>query len=139
VALLRKEDVDVGGDSNGPEMGALLGRGSRFEGKLSFEGTVRIEGEFVGDIVSEGHLIVGESARIEATVSVGSALVSGSLSGTIATRGTLELKRSARVKGDLDVESLTMEKGAFFEGSVKMKPATQALAVRPAATADRRG
>ena len=36
------------------ELNALLGRGTRFEGKLTFEGRVRIDGHFVGEVFSEG-------------------------------------------------------------------------------------
>ncbi len=46
-----------------PELNALLGKGSQFEGKLLFEGTVRIDGKFTGEIISTDTLIVGEGAR----------------------------------------------------------------------------
>jgi cytoskeletal protein CcmA (bactofilin family) len=118
VALLRKEDVD---QSSGRATGALLGRGSRFEGKLTFEGTVEIEGQFVGDIISRGHLTVGTDAKVEGTIQVQSAVFSGEVGGSITTTGALELKATARVTGDLNVESLVVEKGAFFEGTVKMR------------------
>ena len=44
----------------------LLGRGARFEGKLTFEGTVRIDATFIGSIVTNDVLVVGEAARIDA-------------------------------------------------------------------------
>ncbi len=125
MALLRKEDVirDTGAmpqAANNYEMGALLGKGSRFEGKLTFEGTVQIDGEFIGEITSTGSLILGENAQVDGTVRIGSAVLSGSFRGTLQTQGTLELKSSARVTGDLIVANLIVEKGAFFEGTVKM-------------------
>ena len=120
-ALLRREDMSKP-SVNKPsgDAGALLGRGSRFEGKLTFEGTVQIDGEFVGDIDSPGHLIVNKGARIDGTVAVASAIVSGAIQGKITTTGTLDLRSSARVEGELNVESLTVERGAFFDGQVKM-------------------
>ena len=51
VALLRREDMQRS-PATGGSTGALLGRGCRFEGKLTFEGTVQIDGEFFGDIDS---------------------------------------------------------------------------------------
>ena len=53
------------------EINALLGKGSEFEGKLLFEGTVRIDGKFKGEIKSSDTLIVGEGAKVEAEISVG--------------------------------------------------------------------
>ena len=40
---------------------ALLGKGADFQGKLTFEGTVRIDGRFTGEIFSDGTLIIGET------------------------------------------------------------------------------
>ncbi len=118
MALLNEED---GRRSKARASGALLGRGSRFEGKLTFEGTVEIEGQFVGDIISRGQLIVGQEAKVEGTIQVQSAVISGEVGGSVTTAGALELKSTARVTGDLSVESLVVEKGAFFEGTVKMR------------------
>ena len=120
AALLRREDMTKTNGNGAGDTGALLGRGSRFEGKLTFEGTVQIDGEFCGDIDSPGHLIVNKGARIEGTVTVASAIVSGEVQGTITTTGTLELRSTARINGELNIESLMVERGAFFEGQVKM-------------------
>src|SRR3954449_12790804 len=46
----------------------LLGRGSEFEGKLSFEATVRIDGKLTGEIFSDDVLIVGEGAEVKAEI-----------------------------------------------------------------------
>ena len=100
--------------------GAILGRGCRFEGKLSFDGTVQIDGEFYGDIDSAGHLVVSEGAKIDGTVNVASAVVSGNMTGKVATSGTLELTSTASLVGELVVDSLTIERGAHFQGEVKM-------------------
>ena len=53
--------------------------------ELTFEGTVQIEGEFIGDIDSPGHLIVSEGARIEGSLNVASADISGDVHAKITT------------------------------------------------------
>ena len=119
VALLRREDMQRSSSAS-PRAGALLGRGCRFEGKLTFEGTVQIEGEFIGDIDSPGHLIVSEGARIEGSLNVASADISGDVHAKITTAGALELRSTAKVVGELTVAALVIERGARFEGQVKM-------------------
>ncbi len=119
VSLLRREDMTQ--PKRPGAGGALLGRGCRFDGKLTFEGTVQIDGEFIGSIDSPGHLIVSDGARIDGTVNVASAVVSGAVKGKITTSGTLELHSTAKVDGELMVESLVIERGAHFQGEVKMK------------------
>ena len=44
------------------DVNTLVGRGSHFEGKMTFEGVVRIDGSFEGEIVSSDTLIIGEGA-----------------------------------------------------------------------------
>jgi len=43
------------------EVKAFLGKGTEFEGKLLFTGSVRIEGKFKGQVVGGGTLNVGEA------------------------------------------------------------------------------
>ena len=131
MALLRREDVEPKEHKDHkdhkepaePEPGAILGKGSRFEGKLGFDGTVRIDGEFKGDIVSEGKLFVGDNARIDGNVSVGVAVVSGTLTGTLKAKTLVELRPHARVNGEISTASLVIERGAQFDGTVKMSKA----------------
>src|SRR6185369_8189556 len=40
------------------EINTLLGRGSSFDGKLTFEGTVRIDGKISGEIFSNDVLVI---------------------------------------------------------------------------------
>ncbi len=124
MALLRKEDLSrgslpVANEPRIPSQDALLGKGSRFEGKLTFEGTVRIDGEFIGEITSQGNLILGPTAKVQATSTVQSANISGQFQGNL-TSSALELKSSAQVVAKLFVQSLVVEQGAFFDGEVHM-------------------
>ena len=61
------------------EIKAFLGKGTEFEGKLVFSGSVRLDGRFKGDIMGGGTLVVGEGAQVEATVSVDNLLIGGKL------------------------------------------------------------
>ncbi|MGK0360817.1 MAG: cytoskeletal protein CcmA (bactofilin family) [Bradymonadia bacterium] len=118
MALLRKEDVEP--VEPPPTLGAVLGPTSRFEGKLTFDGTVRIDGEFVGDIESKGTLLVGETARIEGTVRVNNATVAGAVTGTLIVYETLEIESMGRVSGEIHVSTLITARGAVVDGSIKM-------------------
>ena len=121
MPLLRREDVEArDAPAAEAEPGGLLGKGSRFEGKLDFDGTVRIDGMFKGDISSEGRLVVGASASIEGQIDVGTAIVSGKVVGGIRARSLLELKASARVHGTIAAGALVVERGAHFDGAVEM-------------------
>lgn len=100
------------------EITALLGRGTSFEGKLHFEGRVRIDGKFQGEILSDDVLIVGEGADIDAEIRVGTAIIKGgSLRGSVRAAQSIELYVPARVNGTLHSPEIFMDKGVQFSGT----------------------
>jgi len=105
------------------EITALLGRGTRFEGKLHFEGRVRIDGAFRGEIRSPDVLIIGEGADVEAEIEVGTVIVKGgTLQGNVRAAQSIELYVPAKVSGHLHSPEIFMDKGVQFSGTCTMAP-----------------
>lgn len=105
------------------EITALLGRGTEFEGKLCFDGRVRIDGRFRGEIRGEDVLVVGEGADIEADIEVGTLIVKGGrLQGNIRARTAIELYIPAEVSGSLLSPEIHMDKGVRLTGSCQIGP-----------------
>ena len=102
------------------EINTLLGRGTSFEGKLTFEGTVRIDGQLVGEVFSEHVLVIGEGAEVKAKIDVGTIIVEGDVDGNIRAGQLVELHAPARVRGNIETPQLFIEKGVIFEGNCKM-------------------
>ena len=98
------------------EISTLLGRGSEFEGKLTFEGTVRIDGKLSGEIFSDDVLVVGEGAEVHAEIDVGEIIVQGTIVGNIKAKRAVEVHAPGRVRGDITTPSLQIDKGVIFEG-----------------------
>ena len=118
------------------ELNALLGRGSEFDGKLTFEGTVRIDGTFSGEISTSDTLIVGDGAKVSAEITCGTLIVHGEITGNINATVAVELHKPARVKGDVTTPALVVERGVFFQGNSKMTEQTASNVVRFASTAE---
>ena len=75
----------------------VIGIGSNFRGTLMVSGTLRIEGEFEGDILNCERLEIGEHGVMRADIEVREALVQGRVDGNIRALGVLEMKiRRAR-------------------------------------------
>jgi cytoskeletal protein CcmA (bactofilin family) len=103
------------------ELTSLLGRGTTFEGKLHFEGRVRIDGVFRGEIRSDDILVIGENAEVEAEIDVATVIVrGGTVKGNIRARASIELHVPAKVVGNLHAPEVMLEKGVQFEGSCRM-------------------
>jgi len=105
---------------------AFIDQGSEFEGKLSFKDTVRIDGNFSGEISSDNTLIVGESGQIQATIHSVCVVVSGLVEGDVHASEQIVLHKTAVVNGNLEAPAIMMEEGAQLNGSVRMGPVAKA-------------
>jgi cytoskeletal protein CcmA (bactofilin family) len=114
------------------ELHTLLGKGSEFDGKLSFEGQVRIDGKYTGQIHTKDVLVIGESARVNAEISAGTVIINGTVEGIIRATQVVELHPPARVKGTIETPAMSMEKGVFFEGTTKMGEPSKGAPPAPA-------
>ena len=102
------------------DINALLGDGSEFEGKLSFEGSVRIDGRFTGEIYSDGTLVIGESAQVQAEIRVAQVEVYGQVVGNIVATERVELHAPAQLRGNITSPALHIDNGVFFDGNCQM-------------------
>ena len=116
--------------SSGGGLTAFIDQGSQFEGKLSFKDTVRIDGEFSGEISSENTLIVGETGEITATIRSNTVVVSGAVAGNVYAGRQIVLHKTARVEGDLECPSIMIEEGAIFNGQLKMNAGGPAASLK---------
>jgi cytoskeletal protein CcmA (bactofilin family) len=121
MAMLKRDDLPVSATTGTSDLNALLGRGSEFEGKLTFEGTVRIDGKFTGSIVTNDVLVIGEGAKVNAEITCGTIIVHGEINGNVKARTLVELHQPARVRGNVETPALMIEKGVMFEGQTKME------------------
>ena len=109
---------------------AHLGQGSRVEGKLTFEGSVRIDGQVEGEISAQDTVIIGEGAEVTAQIHANTVVVQGRVNGDITARKRVELKAPATVVGNLSTPSLVIHEGVVFEGHCAMGGAAAGRAER---------
>lgn len=103
------------------ELTALLGRGTRFEGKLHFEGRLRIDGSFSGEILCDDTLVIGEGAFVDAEILAATVIIrGGKVRANIRATRAIELHVPAEVSGTLHAPEIFMDKGVQFSGSCTM-------------------
>jgi cytoskeletal protein CcmA (bactofilin family) len=116
-----REIVDAGKQSaTSGEVNAYLGKGSRVTGKLSFEGTVRLDGQVEGEVAAQDTLIVGESAIVNAQISGSTVIIKGRVTGDITARQRLEIRTPGKLFGNVTTPSLIIQEGVIFEGHCSM-------------------
>ncbi len=127
---------DLGQSGSTASLNAMLGAGSVFEGKLHFEGQVRIDGTFTGEITTTDLLVIGDGAKVSATINCGSVEIRGNMTGNISASESIVLRGTAHVEADIYSPSLVIDKGAVFEGNTRMTLGARNLVT--VAAADRR-
>ena len=87
-----------------------------------FEGTVRIDGHFKGDIFSRDTLIIGPDAVVQAQVDADTVIVAGRLEGQVRAVNRIEIKASGYVRGNVFSPVLKIDEGGMFDGRTQMVP-----------------
>ena len=99
----------------------LIGKGIRITAAtLQGAGTVRIEGEYHGNININGELMLEKSGQITGNTEASVAHVSGSITGDVKCADLLHIKTTGRIKGNIECDAIMMDEGAVFIGYSKM-------------------
>jgi cytoskeletal protein CcmA (bactofilin family) len=116
------------------EVIAFLGKGTKFEGKMRFHGTTRIDGHFKGEISADGNLIISNQGLVEADVHASSIMISGEVHGNITADQRVDIHAPAKVFGDIQAPSVVIDEGVIFEGMTRMKQPKKTEEATPVAT-----
>ena len=102
------------------DISAFVGKGVEFKGTISYSGTVRIDGALDGEIRTDGTLLVGEEAVIQAKISAGTIVCKGKITGDVVAKERVKLRAPAVVNGSVKTPMLSMEDGVLFNGGLEM-------------------
>ena len=103
----------------------IIGLGTKMEGKIKTEGTMRVDGIFTGEIEAKGDVIIGDKGVVEGELKSRNVFIAGEFKGNIKSDGRLEASSSAKIVGDIDVKNLIVDEGAQFKGNCSMDVAVQ--------------
>jgi len=106
------------------------------KGIIKFKTSVMLKGVFDGEIISEGLLVVGPTARVTASINTKTLVSHGVITGNVIATEQIVLKSTATHNGDLKSSYVMIENGAVFNGTCMMERAQTAAAYIPAETAN---
>ncbi len=99
---------------------AYMGEDTVFKGSLNFDGTVRIDGKFEGEVFTDDTLIIGETGNLIAEITAGTIICMGRVEGTLMASKKVEIHVNSRVIGNIKSPALYIELGGVFDGSCDM-------------------
>lgn len=102
------------------DVSAFVGKGVEFKGTISYSGTVRIDGYLDGEIHTDGVLLIGEDAVIQAKITAGTIVCKGKITGDVVAKERVKLRAPAVMNGSVKAPILSMEDGVLFNGALEM-------------------
>ena len=102
------------------KVNTVLSDTTSFNGIMKFKTSLKINGKFNGEIISEGFLIVGEGATVKANIKADSVVIAGEVKGNVEARERLELLSTGKLYGNIKTKKLKMADGVIFEGKCEM-------------------
>ncbi len=102
------------GGSSSP---SLLGREIKVIGKISSEGALQLDGVLEGEITAS-KLVIEKSAKVVGSVTSEDLVIKGRIIGPVFGK-KVRFGSSARVEGDTFHETIAIEDGAYYEGSIR--------------------
>ena len=110
-----------GAGNNNSETGInRIVEGTQIEGTINSDSNLRIDGEFKGNLVTKGRLVVGLKGKVSGTVNCLCRDVEGTLEGEVTVLELLSMKSSSTVQGDLYYGQISVEAGAKALGTFRM-------------------
>ena len=116
--LRRSDPFDLPSVSH--DVTVVLQKGCQLEGRLQFEGTARIDGQFKGEIFTPDILVIGDEAQVTGQIEADVVVISGHFNGDILATQRVEIQAPAVVRGTIQTAILQVDEGALFEGKTKM-------------------
>jgi cytoskeletal protein CcmA (bactofilin family) len=91
------------------------------KGGIRFETSLMIKGSLEGEIISEGLLVVGPTAKINATIVTKRLISHGEIQGEVTASELVVLKEASTQTGNITTPYLIAERGSILNGSCVMK------------------
>jgi cytoskeletal protein CcmA (bactofilin family) len=98
----------------------VLAEDLSIKGTIQFKNSVMIKGSFEGEIQSDGVLVVGPTAMVNAKIGTKILISHGQIEGDATASEQVVLMSTAVHKGNITTPNIVIESGSKFNGSCTM-------------------
>lgn len=98
----------------------IIGNGTLIKGEIESNGDIRIDGQVIGSIKSNGKVVIGQNGIVEGEINCKTADLSGLIKGTLNVEELTTMKSTSKMEGELITKQLFIEIGATFTGKCQM-------------------
>lgn len=116
---------------------SYIGESVKLKGILNFKGSLKIDGNFEGEIIADNTLIVGENGNVKAEIKGETVINRGRIFGNIEATKKISFYSQSLLSGNIHTPLLYVEEGTEFNGNCQMpkteqrQPVSKDIARRP--------
>lgn len=104
---------------NSTQKPSIISEGASFEGNLTFDGALHLDGKFKGNIKVD-KITVGKNGMLDGKFEANTVIAFGEIKGEV-TCGELVLNEGSRVEGQIQYANLKIHSGASISGEIHCK------------------
>jgi cytoskeletal protein CcmA (bactofilin family) len=105
---------------NEVQLNSTIGEGSIFEGRFFINGSLQIDGRFVGEIKTKEQVIIGELGKVKTDITAKRVVIGGTLIGNIEAEEEVMLLSTGRVLGNIRTPRVRIEEGVVVQGQISI-------------------
>ena len=100
---------------------SIIASGTVITGDVRTEGTVKIEGEILGNVQAGQQVMLARGSRVRGDVQTREAVIGGLVEGSIRAGERVEIQATAIVQGDITTQRIVIAEGGQVNGGLEMK------------------
>lgn len=98
----------------------VVGVSTSFTGNINSSGSIKVEGEYTGDIITKGDIILGSVANVKGNLNAVNVKIDGRVEGNIVCSGLLSVGATGKISGNVETTNLSVEDGGVINGMCSM-------------------
>ncbi|MDA3939115.1 MAG: polymer-forming cytoskeletal protein [Spirochaetia bacterium] len=102
--------------TSGVFINSIVGEGTKFVGDLELNGLLRIDGDFIGNIKTNGKVLIGKNGRAECTITAETVVIGGVVKGDVVSSGKVVILSTGMLIGNISTPRLISEDGVILNG-----------------------
>jgi cytoskeletal protein CcmA (bactofilin family) len=99
---------------------SIIASGTIVSGDVKTEGTVKIEGEVLGNVIAAQQVLLARGSRVKGDVQTREAVIGGLVEGAIRAGDRVEIQATAVVQGDITTQRIVIAEGGQVNGGLEM-------------------
>ena len=108
-------------DKKVAEISTIIGKETIFEGNLTVNSSIRIDGQVNGKVICSGDVTIGKEGLVKNSITARNLIVAGKVFGDVKVENKVHIYDTGAIDGRVVMKSIVIDENGFFRGESLMK------------------